>query len=387
MMDTEKGGSVFGASMLIAGCCIGAGMLGLPVVTREAGFIPSSFLFLISWLFMTASGLILLEVALWFPSETNMAEMARSYLGKSGEWITFLLMLFLMYALMTAYSAGSGQLIYDFTQGQVSPSLGALLFALILLVALMIGTKALDWFNRIFMLGLGLTYLGLVWFGIPEVSHQNLARVNFKAAFSALPIMIVSFGFQNLIPSLVRYLDRNVAKIRRSILIGSLIPLAIYLLWEYIILGLISDNVLGLDSAQLATSLVRQAAGGLELVIQLAEGFAFFAITTSFMGNALSVRDFIGDQVGGSHTLLRRSFYSACAVLPPLLFAYFNPDIFLQALGAAGSFSATLLFGLIPALICLKGRAKETHTTWRFPGGKAVLYAMIAFSLGILFIS
>ncbi len=37
----EKQGSAIGATLLITGCCIGAGMIGLPVVSAKAGFIPS----------------------------------------------------------------------------------------------------------------------------------------------------------------------------------------------------------------------------------------------------------------------------------------------------------------------------------------------------------
>lgn len=387
LTEPKTKGSVLGATLLIAGCCIGAGMLGMPVVTREAGFIPSLFIFLISWAFMTISGLVMLEVALWFPNETNMAEMARKYLGRSGEWIVFFLMMFLMYALMTAYAAGSGQLIHDFTNGEISATMGQIIFVGSLVVVLTIGTFALDWFNRIFMLGLILSYFVLITIGLPHIDPVNLTPANWSAAFAALPITIVSFGFQNLVPSLVRYLDRDVKKIRLSILLGSLIPLAIYLAWEALVLGLISQGLEGLDEAQMATSLIRKAAGGLELVVTLAEAFAFFAIATSFMGNALSVQDFLSDQLGGSKFFGRRGLLALLTCVPPLIFAYVHPYIFLEALGVAGSFSAALLFGLIPALMCLKGRKTQSAAEWRFVGGTPLLLGLVVFSLAILALS
>ena len=53
-MQTQNtnSGSVAGGILLIAGCCIGAGMLGLPVLSAIAGFEPSVILFFISWIFM-----------------------------------------------------------------------------------------------------------------------------------------------------------------------------------------------------------------------------------------------------------------------------------------------------------------------------------------------
>lgn len=41
----EKRGSVLGGMLLIAGSCIGAGMLGLPIVTGLSGFFPSLAMF------------------------------------------------------------------------------------------------------------------------------------------------------------------------------------------------------------------------------------------------------------------------------------------------------------------------------------------------------
>ncbi len=37
--------NLLGGILLIAGCCIGAGMLGLPVLSALAGFTPSLFMF------------------------------------------------------------------------------------------------------------------------------------------------------------------------------------------------------------------------------------------------------------------------------------------------------------------------------------------------------
>lgn len=366
-------------------------MLGMPVVTREAGFFPSVFIFILSWAFMTTSALVLLEVSLWFPTETNIAEMTRTYLGKSSEWITFGLMIFLMYALMTAYSSASGTLINEFSNGSISASYGSILFGLILIGLLVIGTKALDWFNRLFMGGLVLSYIALVIVGVPGIEKNNLLHQNWNMSFIALPIAIVSFGFQNLIPSLVNYLNRDLIKIRKSIIIGSLIPLIIYLIWEAIILGLIDQNIIGLEGVQMATTLLERSTNGERSVLFFAQAFAFFAITTSFFANALSIQDFLSDQMKGSLTGLsryRKRFMVAClTVFPPLFFAYFNPNIFLNALSVAGGFAATILFGLIPALICMRGRQTEKGKHWKVSGGKGLLWVLTVFSVIILWIS
>ena len=83
-----KKGSLFGGILLVAGCCIGAGMLGLPVLSAEAGFKPSIFIFIICWLYMVTTGLLLLEVNLWFGKEINIVTMSEKTLGPIGKAVS-----------------------------------------------------------------------------------------------------------------------------------------------------------------------------------------------------------------------------------------------------------------------------------------------------------
>ena len=78
----NKSGSVFGGALLVAGTSIGGGMLALPVLTSLGGFIPSLFIYLCCWLFMTCTGLLFLEVSLWMHAEANIVSMADRTLGR-----------------------------------------------------------------------------------------------------------------------------------------------------------------------------------------------------------------------------------------------------------------------------------------------------------------
>jgi len=71
---------VFGAILLITGTCIGAGMLALPVSTAQYGLLPSALLFVSCWLTMTFAALLILEVNLWLPHDSNMISMAHAKL-------------------------------------------------------------------------------------------------------------------------------------------------------------------------------------------------------------------------------------------------------------------------------------------------------------------
>ena len=62
---SEKHGSILGGMLLITGSCIGAGMLGLPILTGLAGFYPTLVMFFLAWAFMTTTALLLVEVNGW----------------------------------------------------------------------------------------------------------------------------------------------------------------------------------------------------------------------------------------------------------------------------------------------------------------------------------
>ncbi len=62
MQKGSHSGSVLGGVLLVTGCCIGAGMLGLPVMSALTGFYPTLAMFIVGWLFMAVTGLLLLEV-------------------------------------------------------------------------------------------------------------------------------------------------------------------------------------------------------------------------------------------------------------------------------------------------------------------------------------
>jgi tyrosine-specific transport protein len=393
-MDVDmKKGSLFGAILLISGCCIGAGMLGLPVLSALAGFTPSLFIFFLSWLFMTCTGLLLLEVNLWFKEDVSIISMAGRTLGRYGQFVGWIVFLFLFYALMVAYVSGSAHLVVDFfkeyAQTTISPWVGSLAFVILLGILLYLGTAAVDRFNRILMFGLIFTYLLLVGIGIPHVNIQLLKHHDWTAVSLVIPAMIVSFGFHNLIPSLKTYLNSNAKKLQLAIIIGSAIPLLVYIVWEFLILGIVPIEGVGgfrqaLGDGEMATQALKNAIGS-SWIVNMAHFFAFFAITTSFLGVALSFVDFLADGLHIKKTMLGKIILCGLVLFPPTIFSLVYPKIFLIALNYAGGFGAVILFGLLPALMVWSGRyVKKMEGIRIVPGGKPLLALVIGLSLGII---
>lgn len=390
-----KASSLLGGILLIAGCCIGAGMLGLPVLSAMAGFVPATFIFIICWLFMVSTGLLLLEVNLWFGEDINIVTMAERTLGAPGKWVSWFVFLFLFYCLMVAYVAASGSLMADLMEQcigwSLSHALGSLAFCLLFGLLIYLGTGAVDWFNRILMLGLILSYVLLISMGFNHVDTSLLKHQDWHAAAMVVPAVIVSFGFHNLVPSLNNYFKGQVKTLVTAIFIGSAIPLVIYLLWEWLILGLVPlANFKGaLDQGELATHALKTAVG-VSWILDIAQAFAFFAIITSFLSVALSFVDFLADGLNIKKTAQGKIFLISLVLLPPFICSLIYPSVFLMALNYAGGFGAATLFGILPALMAWKGRYQSPDNPDRLhlvPGGKPVLVAIIVFALAVMILT
>jgi len=353
----------FGAALLIAGCIIGTGMLGMPVVTGAAGFFPACFYFVIAWGFMVMTGLLLARVTLSFPErETNLISMAQKSLGRTGQYATFLLFSALFYAILVAYCIAGGRLVTDFAlvlfDVEVPFQIASISLALLFYLALVYGLRSVDIVNRCLMVGLGGAYVALVSYGAPHVEFSRLGRTDWVAGFSALPVLIIAFGYHNLVPTLAHYLNKDKKKLKTAILIGSGIPLLVYIIWEAVILGVVpfgstGEWLIAKSQGHMITDVLAEAAHS-NSVILAARLFAFFAIATSFLPVAFSFLDFLRDGVGVKDTKKSRIFLGLLVLLPALTVALTNPHLFLTALGLAGGFCTVLLFGLLPALMAIK---------------------------------
>lgn len=361
---------VISGTSLIAGTTIGAGMLGIPLVTSEAGFLPAVGVTLLVWVFMVLTGLLYVEVALSLPPGANIFSMSGHYLGKRGRIAAGGMFLFLYYCLLIAYFAGGAPLLFG------SP----LLFGLIFGTVVWLGAKAIDRVNLILTVGLILTYVVLVSTGSSEVKTSKLLDANWSKLCFALPVLFSAFGFHNVVPSLCTYLDRDKRSLKMSIICGTSVALVFYLLWQWMILGSLSKEAIQstLQAGQPVTAAL-QSLTGKSTLFAIGQAFAFFALVTSLLGVAFSVVDFLND--GMKLKGKKRSLLVLLTFLPPGLCAAWDPAIFEKALSIAGGFGEAFLNGLLPALLAWKYR--KLMNEGKVPG-KGILIGILGFAAFVM---
>ncbi|EEW12326.1 aromatic amino acid transport family protein [Vibrio mimicus] len=369
---------LLGSTLIIAGTTIGAGMLALPLASAGIGFSTSLIIMLGLWMLMAFTALLMVEIHQYAEKEATLHTLAKQILGDKGKWVATFAMLFLFYSLCAAYIAGGGaqftQRISDFTGVAVEGSSGTLLFTLIVALVVTIGTGTVDRVNRVLFAGKMIAMVAVLFFLAPNVSHSYLLSMPIEQGLvvAAIPVIFTSFGFHGSIPAIVNYLDGDTPALRKAILIGSAIPLVIYIFWQLVTLGVVSQSAL-LDNMGLTaligvlSTTVHQS--NLSNIIGV---FADLALLTSFLGVSLGLFEFMGDSLRNKQGKMNRPLASVVTFLPPLIFALFYPQGFIMALGYA-AIALAILAIFLPLVMVVKVRTQATNQHYQVMGGNIAL--------------
>ncbi len=390
-----KKNRVFGGVLLVAGTAIGAGMIALPITSGAGGFFPSIILLVACWVYMTTTAFLFLEATLWLERDVNIVSMAEHTLGLTGKVISWVLYLSLLYSLTTAYLAGCGAIFINTLETWVQISLpqwvGPIPFLILFGFCIYLGTRPADYINRALMLGLVITFAALGTILTPKVQGSYLAHKDWVLVWPSLAIMVTSFGYHIIIPSLSYYLGYRKDLLKKTIIWGSLIPLIVYIFWELLVMGVVPhagpDGLVALaSSTHPEVDLITTISANIHSlnIGEILRFFTYFAILTSFLGVSLSLHDFLADGLKIKKTNKGRFFLTILTFLPPLFFALFFPNVFVLALKYAALFVATLL-GIMPAVMVWSGRYRlKIESQFRVIGGKWVLVGVIIISLAVI---
>jgi len=383
-----------GSVLIITGTAIGAGMLAIPIVTAALGFWGAVVLLFACWALMTYTALLVLETNLFFGVGSSFHSMAKYTLGKKGQFLTWISFLLLLYALDAAYMSGGSSLLdtaFYLIEGEhLQPWVNTLIFTGVLGGVVVWGMHAVDRFNRFLMFLKALTFLLLLILVMPHVHMHLLAQnpVSRNAWWLAIPILITSFGFHIVIPSVQDYIGNFPERLRKIVLIGSTIPLIVYLLWVFATLGVIPRH--GPNSF---TSIEHNDVGDMVLVLRgllhsswvsfFVNCFTDIAVTTSFLGVSISLFDFMADGFKlNKKKVVDRGIITLLTFVIPLLFALFYPHGFVMALGYASIFVAILLI-ILPALM-VRSLRKLYPLSYSVVGGSFALWIVMLLGVGVI---
>ncbi|HRD56195.1 MAG TPA: aromatic amino acid transport family protein [Parachlamydiaceae bacterium] len=389
-----KESSFWIGSFLISGTCIGGGMLAMPTQMAESGFPLTFFNLFISWVFMTFTGLLLAEATLWLKNETHFTSLSKFLVG---DWLKFLALavyLFMNYASLVAYTAAGASLIqfwlHSFSGISISYEMACIFFTAAFGFFIFLGAQFVGKINFLCMIALTAAYCILIGFGLKSIQMNNLTyRSNFIESFGSLSIILATFSYQMVIPSVCAYMQYDTTKLRKTIIFGTTLPFIVYALWVFVIHGAVPlEGANGLreafENGASVTVTLRGRFNHWSLDI-LADSFAFLAVLTSYLGLSLALFYFLKDTFREIKIELSRNAIILMTIIPTLFLATLYPKALLQCLDISGGFGDTILSGLIPIGMVFIGRyKKKLDASYETPGGKPALLLATCFFLVIL---
>ena len=386
LQATHAPGSVVGATTLIAGTMVGAGVLALPTATAAAGFVPSSLGLIVAWVYMTMSGLLIAELTLNRMGETGrpglgLLELYENSLGPRWSKLGSAAYFFVHYSVMVAYIAQGGSNVDALLHTQ---GVGPWLFTAACGVSLYAAQPAeIEKVNNVLVFGVAATFFGIIGIGVGTADFTALIdpeNQHFDQVASCFPILFLAQVYHNVVPTVVAKLEGDRTKIKQAIVAGTCLPLLMFLAWNAIVFG----NVMGtgmIDGVD-PLAILQSGAVGSELLGPLVSVFSSLALVTSIIGFTYGLVDAWGDVFKLNPQDMKKNKAPLYALIygPPLALSLANPSIFYTALEYGGAFGVSTLFLVLPPLMVWKERygdeASPLMTRPMVPFGKLSLMSM-----------
>jgi tyrosine-specific transport protein len=367
-----------GAILLIAGTCIGSGMIALPMVLAKLGLIPSILLMLFIWAIMYYTSLINLELNLQAGCGLSLGQLGKEFSGKMAELIGSFSLKILSYSLLAVFIYGGSSVLQELmasnrTLGYTFDHI-ALGYAVVTMLLLCLPIKFIDYINRLLFIGLliviAFLMTGLVrtidWSDLPLWTGQY-REMSVWAAL--IPVVFTSFGFQVIFHTLTNYCQQNAKVLKQAFLWGSLIPAIVYILWTCSILSVVYHddpafyNQMAQGKAEvgeLIQVLSRVAHG--QSVQLLIWWISLLAIATSVLGVGVGLCDSLKGMMSSKipNTGLRNIIASVLTVGPAYLVVIYVPNAFIAALGFAGMILAVIAI-LLPIYLLWQIKTEKLH--------------------------
>ncbi|MBL0677336.1 aromatic amino acid transporter [Aeromonas dhakensis] len=382
--------SLVGGACIIAGVCVGAGMLGLPSAGAGAWTLWSVLAITLTMIVMTVSGWMLLESYQGYPLRVSFDTVTRELLGEKVNAFNNLTVYFVGGILLYAYITSAG-LIIDGMTG-IGSQWASILFTLGFSGLVWHSTRAVDRISVVLVIAMGLSFV----FGISGLSINIKPTLLFDTlsqhasyapyALAMLPVALTSFGYHHSVSSMRAYYGEE-RRARYAILGGTAIALLFYLIWLVSVFGNLPRSEFGPVVAQGGNVdvLLKALASVIEseAVASALNAFSMAAILSSFIGVGLGVFDYLADLFKFDNSRQGRAKSWAATFLPPLLLSLLFPFGFLMAIGYAGAV-ATLWTCIIPALLAWKVRASKQEGKdegFRAPGGMPMIVGVFLFGV------
>lgn len=361
------------AVAILIGTIIGAGVLGIPYVVYQAGFLTGIIMILGLGIALLMLHLYLGEIALRTKQKHQLTGYAEKYLGGWGKKLMFLSMLIGMYGALTAYLIGVGSTLRAILGGyEILYCMGAFI---ILAIIVYLGLKAVGK-TELYMQSITILLLvAISVYALFFVRGKNLQGFNITKVFIPYGTIFFAFLGTSAIPEMREMLRKEAKLMKKAILIGSIIPIILYALFAIAVVGVVGNSFefLGANGG-IATVALGEVLG--EKINILGNLFATFTMATSFLTIGLAMV-----WVYRYDYKIKKQTAWAITMFFPLVLALSGLTTFLKTIGVVGAISGGITGILI---VMMHKRAKKLGD--RKPEYSIKHYTLLSYTLLALFV-
>ncbi|MBN9542550.1 MAG: amino acid permease [Alphaproteobacteria bacterium] len=357
---------LIGSTCLVAGTCIGAGMIALPIVLAKIGIVMSMVMLIAVWGVTYLASLMTLELNLRAGEGKPLGLLGRHFGGLKAEIVGIVCLKLLAYSLLSAYLYGGtsviSKLLAMFNVEASNLAISWVYFSVILVI-LSLPLKLLDYTNRILFAGL-ITVLSIVISILMLAIYKfdfAIESTNLISVSESIAVIFTSFGFQIVSHSLTNYCNKDAKILKKAFFFGSLVPLLIYIVWTIGVITIVKQA----DPAFYKHMLHNSVDVG-DLVAKISQGassnylkeliwaVSVLAIITSALGVGMGLLDSWEKQLNISAKNLKKHVALVLVTLvPPFLIASYIPNAFISALSFAGIVNVIIVL-VLPMYLLIK---------------------------------
>jgi amino acid permease len=277
----KKTATLSEAVFMITGVTIGAGILGLPYAISRVGLGIGIVSIVGLGVIMLLLNLMLGEVVAKTKEPLQIPGLARKYLGQWAEYLLLFLIVSGSYGSLLAYMIGEGETISQLLGG--SPLWWSVMFWIVVGTVVWKGLEAAKRTQKI----IGAAVIGLIiilsFFIVPRGTVANISYSNWSQLFFPFGVILFALHGAPAVAEAEALLPGQPKKFRQALIIGTLIPIAVYVLFSAAVV-----SVTGLHTTEVATLGLGKVFG--RGVVVGSSVFAMLAMGTAFVGLGIALK-------------------------------------------------------------------------------------------------
>lgn len=370
----KRGLSFYETIAILIGTTIGAGIMGIPYVVARAGIAAGLINIFLLGAVILLINLYVGEICLRTKKTHQLAGFAELYLGKNGKTLMAITSFFSIVGALVAYIIGIGQVLAAVFSGNAFIySLGFFVFGALIVYFDLYAVKKAELYLNIFVLAIIAAIIAVCFFNF-NPSAVPFEKLSIANLFIPYGVILFAFVGASAIPEMEVVIKNNKKQLRKAIIIGTLIPFVVYLLFMIAVIG-----VTGINTTEVATIGLGQKIG--QYMILLGNLFPLFSMSTSFFILGLALKWMLHFDYKFSRVI---SWAITCFV--PLALFLTGAKSFIQVIGITGAVAGGME-GILLVLIARQAKKKgEVKPEYSIPLPLILMIILIVlFAFGILY--